>query len=56
MELLIVIVVLVTAVGVLFWRLNSQSGYRVKNRDMKRLQDRPPSKMGPGPNISDMLD
>ncbi|MGF1597006.1 MAG: hypothetical protein ACFCVK_08730 [Acidimicrobiales bacterium] len=56
MELLIVFALMVVATAVLFWRLTTQRGYRVKNRDAKRLQDRPPSRMGPGPNLSDMLD
>ncbi len=56
MPLLILLGAMVVLVALLFWRITTQSGYRVKNRDMKKLQYRAPSRMENAPNLSDMLD
>ena len=56
MPFLIMLGVMIVLVALVFWRVTTQSGYRVKNRDMKQLQYRAPSRMENAPNLSDMLD
>lgn len=56
MPLLLLFVGLTVLAGLLFWRLTTQSGYRVKNRDIRPHYTSRPLPERPGPNLSQMLD
>ena len=56
MELLLLFLALIVAAGVLFWRLTRQTGYRVKNRDVRPHYTSRPKRERPGPDLSEMLD
>lgn len=56
MPLLLLIIALVVLNGLLFWRLTTQRGYRVKNRDVRPHYSAHPRRERPGPDLSKMLD
>lgn len=56
MAILLLFLVLIVAVALLFWRLSTQSGYRVKNRDKPRVVGQGRRMNENGPNLRDMLD
>lgn len=56
MPLLLLFLALIVLSGLLFWRLNTQTGYRIKNRDIRPHYTSRPKRERPGPDLSDMLD
>lgn len=56
MVILLVFLVLVVAAGLLFWRLTTQTSYKVKNRDVRTEQRQGRSADRTGPDLRKMLD
>ena len=56
MMILLVFGVMIVATVVLFWRLMTQTSYRVKNRDEPIVERQGRSADRPGPDLRKMLD
>lgn len=56
MPLLLLFLALTLAAALLLWRVTTQRGYRVKNRDVRPHYTAHPRRERPGPDLSKMLD
>ncbi len=56
MPLLLLFIGLTVVAGLLMWRMTFQTGYRVKNRDIRPHHTSRPIRERPGPDLSQMLD
>ncbi|MDH3683055.1 MAG: hypothetical protein OEV40_24270 [Acidimicrobiia bacterium] len=56
MPLLLLFLALTVAAALLFWRVTTQTSYRVKNRDVRPHYSSHPRRERPGPDLSKMLD
>lgn len=56
MMILLVFLALIVLTGLLFWRLTTQTSYRVKNRDEPVMQREGRSADRIGPDLRKMLD
>lgn len=56
MPLLLLFLAMLVIVGLVFWRVSTQTSYRVKNRDELRERRTGRSADRQGPDLRDMLD